>query len=154
MPNDEELKVWGLHMGEHVGSKPIDEGYVAIGWQELGDLREYADREAYKAAIAEKIPGATRRNDAKALSTGRVACSTENRPTKARARDQMPAAPPGRTSGRSSTCLVALGGLPLNACGLTLKSSACMTGTTVALIVRRLLYVSAYSCTSTDLTPR
>ena len=85
MPNDEELKVWGLHMGEHVGSKPIDEGYVAIGWQELGDLREYADREAYKAAIAEKIPGATRRNDAKALSTGRVACSTENRPTKARA---------------------------------------------------------------------
>ena len=53
-----EFRVWGLHMGEHVGSKPIDEGYVAIGWQELGDLREYANREAYKAAIAEKIPGA------------------------------------------------------------------------------------------------
>lgn len=51
-----EIKVWGVHMGEHVGARPIDQGYVAIGWRELGDLRHYPDREAYKAAIAEKRP--------------------------------------------------------------------------------------------------
>jgi restriction system protein len=51
-------KVWGLHMGEHVGTRPIDEGYVAIGWQELGNLQQYADRNAFKAAISEKIPDA------------------------------------------------------------------------------------------------
>lgn len=51
-------KVWGLHMGEHVGTRPIDEGYVAIGWHELGDLQQYADRNAFKAAILEKIPDA------------------------------------------------------------------------------------------------
>lgn len=51
-------KIWGIHMGEHVGTRPIDEGYVAIGWQELGDLRQYPDRDAFKTAIAEKIPDA------------------------------------------------------------------------------------------------
>ncbi|MEI6800199.1 MAG: restriction endonuclease [Pseudomonadota bacterium] len=45
-------------MGEHVGTRPIDEGYVAIGWHELGDLQQYADRNAFKAAILEKIPDA------------------------------------------------------------------------------------------------
>jgi restriction system protein len=45
-------------MGEHVGTRPIDEAYVAIGWQELGDLRQYPDRDAFKAAITEKIPEA------------------------------------------------------------------------------------------------
>lgn len=57
MPN-EKPKVWGLHMGEHVGGRPVEEGYVAIGWHELGDLRNYPDRDAYKAAIAERIPHA------------------------------------------------------------------------------------------------
>jgi restriction system protein len=51
-------KIWGIHMGEHVGTRPIDESYVAIGWQELGDLRKYPDRDAFKAAIAAKIPEA------------------------------------------------------------------------------------------------
>ena len=55
---NEKPRVWGLHMGEHVGGRPVEEGYVAIGWHELGDLRNYPDREAYKAAIAEKIPDA------------------------------------------------------------------------------------------------
>ena len=55
---NEKPKVWGLHMGEHVGSSPVDKGYVAIGWHELGDLRDYPDRDAFKAAIAEKIPDA------------------------------------------------------------------------------------------------
>ncbi len=55
---EKNLKVWGLHMGEHVSRRPIENGYVAIGWHELGNLKQYPDREAFKAAIAEKIPGA------------------------------------------------------------------------------------------------
>lgn len=55
---DEKRSIWGVHMGEHVGTRPIDEGYVAIGWQELGDLQQYPDRDAFKAAIAKKIPEA------------------------------------------------------------------------------------------------
>ena len=51
-------KIWVVHMGEHVGTRPIDEGYVAIGWHELGDLMQYLDRPALKSAIAEKIPNA------------------------------------------------------------------------------------------------
>ena len=51
-------KIWGIHMGEHVGGRPVDEGYVAIGWRELGDIRQYPDRAAFKAAIAEKLPDA------------------------------------------------------------------------------------------------
>ncbi|WP_103875502.1 restriction endonuclease [Bosea lathyri] len=45
--------VWGVHMGWHVDGRPVDEGYVAIGWPALGDLRAYAaDREVFKAALA------------------------------------------------------------------------------------------------------
>lgn len=55
------VTVWGVHMGEHVGSRPIDLGYVAIGWPALGDLRQYPDRDALRAALevryAEKKPG-------------------------------------------------------------------------------------------------
>lgn len=54
--------VWGLHMGQHVAARPIDKGYVAIGWGEMGDLLQYPDREALKAALAvcypNKKPGA------------------------------------------------------------------------------------------------
>ncbi|MCA1775440.1 MAG: restriction endonuclease [Loktanella sp.] len=53
---NDQTKVWGIHMGAHVGSRPIDENYIAIGWQELGDLRQYSDREAYKNALAEHYP--------------------------------------------------------------------------------------------------
>ena len=49
--------VWGIHMGARVGARPQEEGYVAIGWQELGDLREIpADRDAFKAALRESLP--------------------------------------------------------------------------------------------------
>lgn len=49
--------VWGVHMGAHVGDRPTEEGFVAIGWQQLGDIRNVgADREAFKAALAENIP--------------------------------------------------------------------------------------------------
>lgn len=50
------MVVWGVHMGEHVGASPIEQNYVAIGWGELGDLTQYADREALKEALARHYP--------------------------------------------------------------------------------------------------
>ncbi|HEV2554154.1 MAG TPA: restriction endonuclease [Bosea sp. (in: a-proteobacteria)] len=47
-----EPTVWGVHMGWHVDNRPIDGGYVAIGWPGLGDIRAYPDREAFKVALA------------------------------------------------------------------------------------------------------
>ncbi len=52
-----EPVIWGVHMGEHVGSAPVENGYVAIGWQELGDLRGLpADRETFKATLRNAYP--------------------------------------------------------------------------------------------------
>jgi restriction system protein len=49
--------LWGVHMGQHVGSGPVEGGYVAIGWGELGDLRNIPpDREAFKAAHIQCLP--------------------------------------------------------------------------------------------------
>ena len=48
--------VWGIHMGEGVGSRPIENSYVAIGWPALGDLKQYSDREALKKALAGHYP--------------------------------------------------------------------------------------------------
>lgn len=46
--------VWGVHMGVHVGNRPLEGGYIAIGWRELGDLRAIpADREAFKTELAQ-----------------------------------------------------------------------------------------------------
>jgi restriction system protein len=58
MNANRQIKIRGIHMREHVGTRPIDEGYVAIGWHELGELQKYPDRDAFKAAVAEKMPGA------------------------------------------------------------------------------------------------
>ena len=44
----EEIRVWGIHMGEHVGARPVEQGYVAIGWTALGDPCQYPDRETLK----------------------------------------------------------------------------------------------------------
>ena len=50
-------QLWGVHMGRHVGSGPVEGGYVAIGWGELGDLRSIPpDREAFKAAHIRCLP--------------------------------------------------------------------------------------------------
>ena len=46
-----QIAVWGVHMGWHVDNRPIDGGYVAIGWPNLGDIRAYLDRDAFKAAL-------------------------------------------------------------------------------------------------------
>ncbi|QFT92395.1 Restriction endonuclease [Roseovarius sp. THAF9] len=51
------LTVWGVHMGKHVGDRPIEGGYVAIGWPAIGDLTKIApDREAFKAALVAAYP--------------------------------------------------------------------------------------------------
>lgn len=50
-------KVWGVHMDISVGTDPVDNGYVSIGWSELGNLSAIGgDRSAFKAAILEKLP--------------------------------------------------------------------------------------------------
>ena len=51
-----DSNLWGLHMGEHVGALPIEQGYVAIGWDRLGVLSQYPSRDALKDALAEKYP--------------------------------------------------------------------------------------------------
>ena len=49
--------IWGLHMGRHHGLKPVEQGYVAIGWHEMGDLSAIPpNREAFKARIAATFP--------------------------------------------------------------------------------------------------
>lgn len=54
------MNVWGLHMGEHVGSAPVDKNYVAIGWAQLGDLTKIATtRDKLKKALAATYEGIT-----------------------------------------------------------------------------------------------
>ncbi|WP_220151642.1 restriction endonuclease [Phaeobacter gallaeciensis] len=49
--------VWGVHMGAHVSDRPIEGGYVAIGWPAMGDLGKIsADRDSFKAALAVAYP--------------------------------------------------------------------------------------------------
>lgn len=52
-----EKSVWGLHMREHHGSAPIDQGFITIGWHEFGDASVVApNREAFKAVFAAAMP--------------------------------------------------------------------------------------------------
>jgi restriction system protein len=48
--------VWGVHMGVHVGARPIEQGYVAIGWSSMENLNQYPDRDALKTALAKNYP--------------------------------------------------------------------------------------------------
>ena len=55
--------VWGVHMGAHVSDRPIEGGYIAIGWPNLGDLSAIeTTRDAFKKHLAltypNKKPGA------------------------------------------------------------------------------------------------
>ncbi|MEG0342972.1 MAG: restriction endonuclease [Acinetobacter sp.] len=56
----ENPTVWGVHMGIHVGTLPIDQNYIGIGWSELGDLSQIeADRDAFKVALQEIQPNSS-----------------------------------------------------------------------------------------------
>lgn len=55
----EQTILWGVHMDASLGTDPIDKGYVAIGWSELGNLSRIPNnREAFKQEVLEKIAGA------------------------------------------------------------------------------------------------
>ena len=44
-------------MAAHHGASPIEQGYIAIGWPELGDLKNIPDnRDAFKHAYSQAIP--------------------------------------------------------------------------------------------------
>lgn len=51
--------IWGLHMDRSVGTRPTDEGYLAIGWHQLGDLSLIEpNREAFKQVVRSRLPDA------------------------------------------------------------------------------------------------
>jgi restriction system protein len=53
----EERPIWGIHMDRGFGTRPISDGFVAIGWSSLGDLSALpANREAFKKAVAATFP--------------------------------------------------------------------------------------------------
>lgn len=51
--------VWGVHMDRTVGTKPVDDGFIAIGWHQLGNLSHIpATRDAFKNAVRQTFPDA------------------------------------------------------------------------------------------------
>lgn len=53
------MAMWGIHMFQQIGPVAISEGYVALGWHELGDLSPIAaDRESFKSRYREAYPAA------------------------------------------------------------------------------------------------
>lgn len=51
------MNVWGIHMGDKVGSSPLDNNYVGIGWHQLGHLQSCASsREQLKEALIATYP--------------------------------------------------------------------------------------------------
>lgn len=53
----DERPIWGIHMNRGFETRPVAEGFIAIGWEAMGDLSKLpAKREAYKKAVAEKYP--------------------------------------------------------------------------------------------------
>lgn len=49
--------MWGIHMPAEVGSDPVDEGYVSLGWPAMGDIFALPkSREAYKERLAATHP--------------------------------------------------------------------------------------------------
>ena len=55
----EERPIWGIHMERHHGAQPVTEGFIAIGWELVGDLSKLpANREAFKEAVSAAYPDA------------------------------------------------------------------------------------------------
>lgn len=51
--------IWGIHMRRDHGLAPIEQGYIAIGWREMGDLSLIRPtREAFKTAYEGAYPDA------------------------------------------------------------------------------------------------
>jgi len=47
--------LWGIHARAECDSLFLNDGYVAIGWHELGDPRAFGDREKLKAGLQEAL---------------------------------------------------------------------------------------------------
>ena len=49
--------IWGLHMADIDAESPIENGFIGIGWPEMGDLSKLPNnREAFKAQMSRKYP--------------------------------------------------------------------------------------------------
>ncbi|WP_286833590.1 hypothetical protein [Acinetobacter sp. UBA3132] len=46
-------------MDRSVGLAPIEQGFIGIGWSELGDLSKFTDRDSLKTALKEVQPTST-----------------------------------------------------------------------------------------------
>ena len=56
---EDEPTIWGIHAGRTGDAEGLflQQNFVALGWDEMGDLGALAaDREAFKAAVAERFP--------------------------------------------------------------------------------------------------
>lgn len=54
-------RLWGIHMPIEVGSKPQEEGFIGLGWPEVGDAgRIPKDRDLFKQELASAYPDAKR----------------------------------------------------------------------------------------------
>jgi restriction system protein len=54
-----EKIIWGVHMARDHGIAPIEKGYIAIGWYQLGDFSKIKpSREAFKTAYSLAYPNA------------------------------------------------------------------------------------------------
>ena len=52
-------RLWGIHMPIDVGNAPIEEGYVGLGWHEVGNILDIPDdRDAFKEKLAATYPNA------------------------------------------------------------------------------------------------
>ncbi|MFZ0424648.1 MAG: restriction endonuclease [Xanthobacteraceae bacterium] len=53
----EERPIWGIHMEMQHGTRPVTDGFVAIGWPRVGDLSKLpSKRESFKKAVAAAYP--------------------------------------------------------------------------------------------------
>ena len=49
--------IWGIHMARHHGMRPIEEGFIALGWPIFGDPSQVKQtREAFRKRFAEIYP--------------------------------------------------------------------------------------------------
>lgn len=53
----EDRPAWCVHMPRTMGNKPITEGFIAIGWSEIGDLSKLPKtREAFREVVGRTYP--------------------------------------------------------------------------------------------------
>lgn len=53
----DDKPMWGIHMPLSLGMSPVQDGFIAIGWPDVGDLSKItANRSSFKEAVAEAYP--------------------------------------------------------------------------------------------------